>query len=246
MIKLSICLFLAALSFGKAATAQSKPIWDGKLDYRARENTAGFDNDVFTLDLGYTRFSDRGNGAERGFRMEGFAGHHNTHPFVGARFQLFEQTETRQYGAALSLDSIIGENSGVDIAVTGARFWDRWSLYGHAGVQYVTDASTMDGKSFAPIASLRGYFYPLDTTALSFGASIDGDDPLVHVGVEYQQADAFNGIFFEWVVGPNGYRGEDFYNTLRIGLRASNFDGLLKARQRKSGDISYVRALDSR
>lgn len=246
MLKLTACLFLAAASIGEIATAQSKPIFDGKLDYRARENTAGSDNDVFTLDLGYTRFSDRGNGAERGVRIEGFLGHHNIEPFVGARFQMFEQTATSQYGVAISLDSIIGENSGADVVVTGARFWDRWSVYGHGGLQYVTDSAAMNGKSIAPIASVRGYFYPLDTTALSFGASLDGDDPLVHLGVEYQQAGAYNGIFLEWIVGPNGYRGEDFYNTLRLGLKASSFEGLLKGRHRKAGDISYARALDSR
>ncbi len=246
MLRSTICLFLAAVGIGDAAVAQSQAIFDGKLDYRARENTGGIDNDVFTLDLGYTRFSDRANGAERGFRIEGFLGHHNINPFVGARFQMFEQTATSQYGAAISLDSIIGENSGADIAVTGARFWDRWSVYGHAGLQFVTDSATMDGKSIAPIASVRGYFYPLDTTALSFGASLDGDDPLVHIGVEYQQAGAYNGIFLEWILATNGYRGEKYYNTLRLGLNASSFEGLLKGRHRKAGDISYARALDSR
>ena len=65
--------------------AQTKPIYDARLDYRARENTAGADNDVFTLDLGMTRLSGQSDGSVRGFRLEGFVGHHNTHAFYGGR-----------------------------------------------------------------------------------------------------------------------------------------------------------------
>jgi len=246
MILKPVLIALLALAGAEMSLAQSEPVLDGKLDYRARENTAGRDNDVFTIDLGYSRFSKAGNGMEQVFRLEGFVGHHNTDPFIGGRVHVLRQTERLQYGAALSLDTIPGEDSGADIAVTAARFWDNWAVFGHAGLQYVSDSARMDGKSIAPIASIRGVYYPLDTTSFSLGASLDGDDSLLHVGAEYQQAGASNGIFLEWVVGPSGYRGEDYYNTLRMGLRASSFKGLLKDRQRRTGDVSYVRALDSR
>lgn len=246
MLRSIFLLAMTASLWAGELAAQSPTILDARLDYRARENTAGFDNDVFTLDLGRTTFWTAQNGKERGFRLEAFAGHHNIKGFIGGRAQVFEQDGTTQYGGAFSIDSIIGENSGADFALTGAKFWDKWSVYGHAGLQYITEKAAMDDKSIAPIASLRAYYYPFDTTAFSLGASLDGDDPLVHVGVEYTQADAFNGFFFEWVIGPNGYRGEKYYNTLRLGLRVSSFKGLLKARHRKAGDISYARALDSR
>lgn len=246
MIFKALTAALACLILADSSLAQTAPVWDGKLDYRARENTSGRDNDVFTLDLAHTRFSDIGNGREQLFRLEGFVGHHNIDPYIGGRVHVLRQDDRMQYGAALSFDTIIGGDNGADLVLTGARFWDRWALFGHAGMQYVSDETRMDGKNLGAIASLRAYYYPWDTTSMSFGASLDGDDPLLHMGVEYQQAGAHNGIYLEWVVGPSGYRGEDFYNTLRLGLRASSFEGLLKARQRRTGDVSFMRALDSR
>lgn len=237
-------LLLALLAALAAPHAKAQPLFDASLNYFARDNVAGNDNDIIRSSIGAS--FDKGAAGYRleldlGVRNNFFEGSYPLDSRIAAlRYYRLEQGSWG-YGGRLS--GFEGGEFGVEAMVY--RMEERGPFTGRAlfGLQGITGTDPFaDSRNFSAFAVAEIAYYPTDALSLRASATLDDLDILGTIGAELGFGRA--ALFADWTLAANRYRTDQYYNDFVFGLRITSPFTSLRARERGSQSRAFLRPVD--
>jgi hypothetical protein len=215
--------------------------------YYARENQRGLDNDIVLPKFALTYIPDSTAPRTFGIRSELGYGALDRDRNILLDTQVFWQTDQNRFGAGLSYDYLKSAGNGWQAALTGALFVNNWTFSGMAGYQMIEGPGPYGGSdNQAPFAVATARWYPRDWVSANIGATYEAGDALLHTGMEFYIPNSRRRSFIEFVIAPQDFRGDQFYNSLTMGFRMSDPFKSLKERDRKTVTYGFHRTISLR